>query len=66
MSYEDVDEIKKQLHDAYMEACIHFVKSQSPSNFTSFEAKAIETKHLIFSVKIETKKDNYSVEEGLE
>ena len=56
MSYEDVDEIKTQLHDAYMEACIHFVKSQSPSNFTSFEVKAIETKHLTFSVKIEAKK----------
>ena len=56
MSYEDVDEIKKQLHDAYMSACVYFVKSQSPNNFKSYEVKAIETDHFVFSVKMESKK----------
>ena len=55
MSYDDVDEIKKQLHDAYMKTCVNFVKSQSPNNFKSFEVKAFESSHFVFSVKMESK-----------
>ena len=55
MSYEDVDEIKTQLHDAYMKTCVHFIKTQSPTNFKSFEVEAFESERFTFYVKMERK-----------
>lgn len=53
MSYEDADEIKTQLHDAYMRGCKMI--GDHPS-VTPPEWEAFETYKLKVSVKIEVKK----------
>ena len=50
MSYEDVDEIKTQLHDAYLKSCVFI--GEHPL-LKAFEVEAFATDRLKISVKIE-------------
>lgn len=53
MSYDDVDEIKKQLHDAYMKACVFIGDGQS---FDVVEEDVFETSKIKVVIKMEVKK----------
>jgi len=50
MSYEDVDEIKEQLHNAYLNGCVFI--GEHPL-LKAFEIEALKTDRLKISVKIE-------------
>ena len=50
MSYEDADEIKNKLHDAYLKSCVFI--GEHPL-LKEFEVGALETDRLKISVKIE-------------
>lgn len=52
MSYEDVDKVKKQLHDAYLKSCVFI--GEHPL-LKAFEVEALTTNRLKISVKIEVK-----------
>ena len=53
MSYEDVDEIKTQLHDAYMYACDFLGKYPG---LGAAEGDALDTPKLKIVVRVEVKK----------
>ena len=50
MSYEDVDEIKTQLHDAYLNGCV-FIGEHPLAK--AFEIEVFTSNRLKISVKIE-------------
>jgi hypothetical protein len=55
MSYEDVDEIKKKLHDAYMTACD--IAGGNTIFFLPIQVVAFESGDKKFSVMVELKEE---------